>query len=119
MRFYGKTRTHTCGIDLHARSMYVCVLDEHDQVVLHEDMPTDSGVLLDALAPFRDDIVIGVECMFSWYWLADLCALRREPRRGPRAGDDGQGTLVGRRRSARNQPGRSHAADARARSPSP
>jgi hypothetical protein len=30
-------------------------------------------VFLDALAPFRDGLVVGAECMFSWYWLADLC----------------------------------------------
>jgi transposase len=27
----------------------------------------------DAVAPFRDGLVVGVECMFAWYWLADLC----------------------------------------------
>ena len=74
MRFYDKAHKHTCGIDLHARSMYICVLDEHDQVVLHRDFPTDPAVLLDALAPFREDLILGVECMFSWYWVADLCA---------------------------------------------
>ena len=30
--------------------------------------------LLQAIAPFQDGIVIGVECMFCWYWLADRCA---------------------------------------------
>ena len=25
------------------------------------------------ITPYRDDLVIGVECMFSWYWVADLC----------------------------------------------
>jgi len=74
MRFYGTTHKHVCGIDLHARSMYLCVLDAQDQVVLHKDFPTDPAVLLEALAPFREDLVLGVECMFSWYWVADLCA---------------------------------------------
>jgi len=31
-------------------------------------------VLLKALAPYRDDIVVAVECILTWYWLADLCA---------------------------------------------
>ena len=26
------------------------------------------------MQPFRDGLVVGVECMFAWYWLADLCA---------------------------------------------
>ena len=24
-------------------------------------------------APFRDDLVVACECLFCWYWLADLC----------------------------------------------
>jgi hypothetical protein len=28
---------------------------------------------LAAIAPFRHDLVVGCECLFAWYWLADLC----------------------------------------------
>lgn len=55
MRFYGTAHKHVCGIDLHTRSMYLCVLDEHDQVVLHKDFQTDPAVLLQALATARTD----------------------------------------------------------------
>ena len=27
-----------------------------------------------AIAPFRESLVVAVECIFTWYWLADLCA---------------------------------------------
>ncbi len=27
-----------------------------------------------AVAPYREDLVVAVECTFTWYWLADLCA---------------------------------------------
>jgi hypothetical protein len=27
----------------------------------------------DAVKPFRQGLVVGCECMFAWYWLADLC----------------------------------------------
>src|SRR5215831_9152330 len=27
-----------------------------------------------AIAPYREGLVVAVECMFPWYWLADLCA---------------------------------------------
>jgi transposase len=30
--------------------------------------------LLQALAPYREDLVVCVECLFTWSWLADLCA---------------------------------------------
>jgi hypothetical protein len=29
---------------------------------------------LKAVEPYRQDLVVAVECIFSWYWLADLCA---------------------------------------------
>src|ERR687897_3953516 len=28
---------------------------------------------LQAIAPSREDLVVCVECIFTWYWLADLC----------------------------------------------
>ena len=31
--------------------------------------------------PYREDIVVAVECMFTWYWLADLCAREEHPLR--------------------------------------
>jgi transposase len=34
---------------------------------------------LQALASFRDDLVVGCECMFAWYWLADLCHEEKIP----------------------------------------
>jgi transposase len=36
-------------------------------------MRSDPDEFIDAVEPYRDDLVVGVECMFSWYWLADLC----------------------------------------------
>jgi transposase len=74
MRFYTKQHPFYCGIDLHARSMYVCILSQDGEVVLHRNMPASPDTLLKAIAPYRDNMVIAVECIFTWYWLADLCA---------------------------------------------
>jgi len=74
MRFYTKPHRHSCGIDLHARSMYVCILDQGGTVVVHRNMSTSPEAFLRVVAPYRDDLVVGVECIFTWYWLADLCA---------------------------------------------
>ena len=76
MRFYTKTHTHYCGIDLHAKTMYLCILDREGQTLLHKNMKSRPEAFLEAVAPYRDDLVVAVECMFTWYWLADLC--RRE-----------------------------------------
>jgi hypothetical protein len=74
MRFYTGTHKHYCGIDLHARSMYICVLNQEGTVLLHRNFPCKPEIFLAAIAPFREDLVVAVECVFSWYWVADVCA---------------------------------------------
>ena len=74
MRFYTKTHQHYCGIDLHAKTMYLCILDSEGAVALHRNIPCEPEKFLRVIAPYRDDLVVAVECMFTWYWLADLCA---------------------------------------------
>jgi transposase len=74
MRFYTETHKHYCGIDLHARTMYVCILGQEGQVLLHRNLPCDPERFLRTIAPYREDLVVAVECIFTWYWLADLCA---------------------------------------------
>jgi len=74
MRFYAETHEHYCGSDLHARTMEVCVLGAEGQVFLHRNLPCDPDVFLRAVSPYRDDLVVAAECIFTWYWLADLCA---------------------------------------------
>jgi transposase len=73
MRFYTKVHETYCGIDLHARTMYVCILNRDGEIMLHRKMPTTPETFLKAIDPYRQDLVVAVECMFTWYWLADLC----------------------------------------------
>jgi len=74
MRFYTKQHKYSCGIDLHTKKMYLCILDEAAEIMFHKNIRTNREALLKALKPFREDIVVAVECMFTWYWIADLCA---------------------------------------------
>jgi len=74
MRFYTQAHSHYCGVDLHARSMYLCVLDQNAQVLLHRNLPAGPEPFLKAVEPYRQDLVVVAECVFTWYWLADLCA---------------------------------------------
>src|SRR5262249_55620856 len=62
-----------CGVDLHARTLSVCVLDQAGTVVCEATVAASPQAFLQAIAPFRDGLVVGCECMFAWYWLADLC----------------------------------------------
>ena len=74
MRFYTKQHQFYCGIDLHARTMYLCVLHQDGEILVHRNMPAGPEPFLKAIAPYREDLVVCVECIFTWYWLADLCA---------------------------------------------
>ena len=74
MAFYTVQHRYYCGIDLHARSMYVCVLDQAGETVVHRKIPSEPEPLLRLLKPYRDDVAVAVECMFCWYWVSDLCA---------------------------------------------
>ncbi len=74
MRFYTNSHRHVCGIDLHTKMMHVCILDVDGDILIHKNISTNAKALLRLIEPYREDIIIGVECMFSWYWLADLCA---------------------------------------------
>jgi transposase len=79
MRCYQHRHRFYCGVDLHARTMYVHLLDADGKTVFEQDLPADPAAFLDAIAPYRPDVVVGVECMFAWYWLADLCADQEIP----------------------------------------
>jgi transposase len=74
MRFYNRQHRHYCGIDLHVKTMYVCILDTAGQVLVHRNVKSTPAAFLEIIAPYRDDLVVSAECMFTWYWLADVCA---------------------------------------------
>ena len=74
MRFYNRQHQYYCGIDLHVKTMYVCILDATGQVLVHRNVPSTPAAFLEVVAPYRTELVVAVECMFTWYWLADVCA---------------------------------------------
>src|SRR6266496_1350111 len=79
MRFYTQQHQFYCGIDLHARTMYRCILNRDGEILVHRNMPAGPEPFLKAIAPYRTDLVVCVECIFTWYWLADLCAREAIP----------------------------------------
>ena len=77
MNFYNKPHKHYCGIDLPARTLYVCILDQVGETLLHKPCPADPEHLLSLITPYLNDLIIGVECMHCWYWVADFCEDRK------------------------------------------
>jgi hypothetical protein len=54
--------------------MYVCILNAHGEVLVHQNMQAAPEPFLKVIAPYREDPVVSVECLFTWDWLADRCA---------------------------------------------
>lgn len=79
MRFYNRQHRHYCGIDLHVKTLYVCILDATGHVLVHRNVKATPQAFLEIVAPYRADLVVAAECMFTWYWLADVCAAEGIP----------------------------------------
>ncbi len=74
MKYYTSTTEFNCGIDLHARQMYVCVMDRQGKKLVHTNVKNnDFEFFLKLVQPYRHDLTVCCECMFGWYWLADAC----------------------------------------------
>ena len=55
MRFYPHQHPFYCGIDLHARTLYLCILNRDGEILLHRNMPAGPAPFLKAIAPYRED----------------------------------------------------------------
>jgi transposase len=74
MKYYTSTTEFNCGIDLHARQMYVCLMDREGNKLIHTNIRNnDFAYFLKLIEPYKHDLTVCSECMFGWYWLADAC----------------------------------------------
>ena len=64
MRFYNQQHKYYCSVDLHARKMYVCILNRKGKVLVHQKIKTDGELFFELIFPFIKDIVVGVKCDF-------------------------------------------------------
>jgi len=74
MKYYTSTTEFNCGIDLHSRQMYVCLMDRQGKKLVHTNIRNnDFDYFLKRIEPYRQDLTVCCECMFGWYWLSDAC----------------------------------------------
>ena len=66
MNFYTQQHKHSCGIELHAKAMDVCIWEQSGTKVGHKNLPTTPEAFLRTLAPYREDLVGGLACIFTW-----------------------------------------------------
>lgn len=74
MLFHKPATRFYCGVDLHSRSMYICVFDCLMKVILlHKNIGNDPEYFLKLISTWANDITVVVESTFNWYWLYDYC----------------------------------------------
>jgi len=66
MRFYTQTHKFYCGIDLHARTIYLCIVNHDGEIIEHKNLPTEPEPFLQLIESSREEIIVGVECVFLW-----------------------------------------------------
>jgi len=59
--------------------MDLCILNQDGAILVHRNMPAGPEPFLQAVTPSREDLVVCVACLFTWYWLADLCVREEIP----------------------------------------
>ena len=57
MRFYTKQQQFYWGIDLHARTMYLCLVNDDGEILVHRHRPAGPEPFRKAVAPYREDLV--------------------------------------------------------------
>jgi len=73
MNFIKLNTQYYCGIDLHARSMYICVMNKQGDILLHRNLRTEFREFKRKVHKFLPDLSVGVESTYNYYWLADAC----------------------------------------------
>jgi len=68
-----------CGGDLHAKTMFLSIMDAKGEILFHRNIPNNPPYFLSVIQPYRHSIAVGVESTFNWYWLADTCQKENIP----------------------------------------
>lgn len=70
---------YVCGIDLHSRAMYICVMDQRGNIKLHRNIRNDFQLFKSLIKDYSSNISVGCESIHSYYWLADGCIENKIP----------------------------------------
>ena len=72
--YYQTTTEYSCGVDLHSRQMYICVMDKTGEVLVHRNVRGNNfEYFLKLVEPYKHSLTVCCECTFNWYWFADAC----------------------------------------------
>ncbi len=65
MNFYNNTHPYYCGIDLHAKSLYVCIIDQEGEIYLHKEIPAAPDRLQKILDPYLETLLSGLSACIA------------------------------------------------------
>lgn len=65
MRFYTQQHAFYCGVDLHAKTMHVCVVDQSGETLVHRYLPSRPDYFLNAIGLYRKELVVGGELLVA------------------------------------------------------
>ena len=66
MRFYSEKHRYYCGIDLHTKTMYICIIDGDGKILFHANAPVNVEILMQIIEPYH------IQNTKSQYNLPDL-----------------------------------------------
>jgi predicted NBD/HSP70 family sugar kinase len=56
---------YVCGIDLHAQTMAICIMDKNGKILVKKSIKCGIGFLMELLKPYHKKITVGVESTFN------------------------------------------------------
>jgi transposase len=62
-----------CGVDLHAKKNYICVLNKDGDIMLKHNIKNNFQSFKQNIQQFLPNLAIGCESTYNYYWLADGC----------------------------------------------
>jgi len=63
-----------CGVEMHARSSYICVVNRVGDIELRRNIPNAFKIFKDFMRCFVPaDLAVGCESTYNYYWLLDGC----------------------------------------------
>jgi len=65
MRFYTRQHPFYRSVELHAKTMHVCIVNQAGETLVHRNLPSRPDYFLDAIGPCRQGLVVGVKCKWG------------------------------------------------------
>ncbi|MFX0141061.1 MAG: IS110 family transposase [Candidatus Hodarchaeota archaeon] len=73
MEFARIDTEYYCMTDLHSDSLYATVMDKSGKIHFRKRIENNFDSFKNYMTPFMDDLAVGVESTYNWYWLGDGC----------------------------------------------